>query len=295
MNLGDIFDKHTKKLLIIPLIITLIAIFFIYSEYQQNGDIINKDISLRGGISATVTTDKEIDINDLQSQLASEFKDAQVRRLSEFGSDEQIGIIIEVPETDENLFKSSIEEKLGIQLTEDNYSLEVVGSSLGESFYNQMLRAIIFTFALMAIVIVITYRAFIPSFFLIMLCALNIFVTIGILDLFNVRISTAGIGALLLLIGYSIDAEIVLTNKVLKRKDGSIIERFLNSFSTTLLMSLASLTAVIVGLIFSTSPVLEEIFTVMAIGLVVDMIFTNFMSAPLVIIYARMREKINAN
>ena len=291
----NIYDKHSKTILLIPLILALLATFFIYSEYKQTNDFFNKDISLKGGISATIITEKEIDINALESDLSSIFKDAQVRKLSEFGSEKQIGIIIEIPETDENKFQSTLEEKLGIKLTEENFSIEVVGSSLGESFYQQIFKAILFAFILMAIVVLIAYRTIVPSLLVITCAFMDIFVTVGILDLFNVRISTAGIGALLLLIGYSIDTDMVLTTKVYRRKEGSIIDRFMDSFSTTMLMSLTSLIAVFIGLLLSTSSVLNEIFTVMTIGLIVDIIFTNLMNAPLIILYTKKKEKVNVN
>ncbi len=295
MNLNEWYHKHLKAMLLIPLIIVVFSIYFIYTQYQDTHDYINKDISLKGGMSATITTEKEIDIVQLEAELNTVFKDAQVRKLSEFGSEKQIGIIVEVPETDDKLLQSTLEEKLGLQLNDNNYSVEVVGSSLGESFYQQIFKAILFAYILMAIVVVITYRNLLPSFLVILCATCDILATIGILDLLNTRISTAGIGALLLLIGYSIDTDMVLTTKIYRRKEGSIEERTKDSILTTLFMSLTSFIAVFIGLLFSTSPVLTEIFTVMTIGLVADMVFTNLMNAPLIILYTKKKEAPHGN
>ncbi len=48
----NIYYKNYKKLFIIPIILLIIAIGLLFINYQQTGDIVNKDVSLKGGITA---------------------------------------------------------------------------------------------------------------------------------------------------------------------------------------------------------------------------------------------------
>ncbi len=56
MDFKAFYTQHYKKLLIIPVIILALALISLAATYQQTGDIIEKDVSLRGVISATVYT-----------------------------------------------------------------------------------------------------------------------------------------------------------------------------------------------------------------------------------------------
>ena len=105
-----------------------------------------------------------------------------------------------------------------LDLSEGNYNVESMGSTLGEQFFKQTSQAIIIAFILMSIVIFLTFRAIIPSLFVILAAVSDIVSTIAVVDILGIKMSTAGIAALLMLIGYSVDTDILLTTKVLKRR-----------------------------------------------------------------------------
>ena len=286
----EFYTKNYKKLVILPIILIILSLIIIFNQVSKTNDIFNKDVSLKGGITVTIYSKDPIDINSLKFQLSNKFTDVNIHRLSEFGSDEQIGVIIDVAEIDESTLKSTLEEFLNIKLTEENYSIEVVGSSLGTSFYNQMIKALIFAFILMALVVFIAYRSFIPSIAVVLAALFDITVTIAILNLIDFRISTAGIAALLMLIGYSVDTDILQTTRVLKKREPTPIEGVLSSMKTGLTMTITSIAAVFVGYMLSTSSVFKEIFLIINIGLLVDIIMTYCMNAPILISYQLRKE-----
>ena len=92
-----------------------------------------------------------------------------------------------------------------------------------------MLVALGLSFLFIAIVVFITFRSFIPSIAVVYAAFMDIVIPVAITLLFNIKISAAGISALLMLIGYSIDTDILLTTRVLKRKEGRIWERMISS------------------------------------------------------------------
>jgi preprotein translocase subunit SecF len=288
-QIRQFYEKHNQKLLIIPIIVILASLGIIFNFYQEHGDIMEKDVTLKGGITATVTTEKSMDLNQVEATLSSQFGDATARQIAEFGSNKQVGIIVEVATEEETALKQALSEALNLELTNKNYSVEIMGSSLGSSFYKQMLSAMVLAFIFMAIVIFILYRSLIPSLNVVSAALWDIIVALALADLIGMRISTTGISAFLLLIGYSIDTDVLMTTRVLKRKEGTMMDRLVSSINTGLTMTLTAIVAVVTGLVLSTSPVIKEMFTIILFGLITDIIMTYCMNAPILIRYAKKK------
>jgi len=63
-----------------------------------------------------------------------------------------------------------------------------------------MIFALITSFVLMGIVVLIVYRSLVPSMAIIFSALFDLVVTIALIDLFGIRISSAGVAALILVI-----------------------------------------------------------------------------------------------
>src|SRR3989338_2529903 len=284
------YSNHYKKLFILPIAILLISLFIIVSHYQRTGDIMDKDVSLKGGISVTIYTEKEVDLDNLKDYLLTLFTDVNVRKVAEFGTEKQLGIIVDISELEETKLKSSLSEKLGLELTDDNYSVEVSGASLGASFYNQMLRGILFAFLFMSIVVFIIYRSVITSLAVIQAAVFDIIVPLAFANLIGLKISTAGISAFLLLIGYSVDTDILQTTRMLKRTEGTPLDRMFQSLPTGLTMTFATLAAVSVGYFISASLEIKEMFLILIVGLTMDVIATYFVNSGILYWYTERKK-----
>jgi preprotein translocase subunit SecF len=290
-GLKEFYTNNHQKLLFIPIILFIASVVIIFSFYLENGDIMEKDVTLKGGITTTIQTEQEINLNQLESTLRQQYGDATVRKLAEFGSDKQRGIIAEVATEQEQELKATLSQELNLELTEDIYSVEVMGSTLGASFYKQMVTAIAIAFLFMAIVIFIVFRSFTPSMAVVMAALGDIIITLAIINLLHIKVSTTGISAFLLLIGYSIDTDTLLTTRVIKRKEGSIIDRVFDSMKTGLTMTITTITALLAGTFISTSIAIQQMFIIIIIGLVIDVIMTYFMNAPILIRYTTKKEQ----
>ncbi len=288
-KIETIYKKVYKPLMLIPLLVLLIAVIILVNSYQKTGDIIDRDVSLKGGLTATINT--QISNTDFEIVLNDNFKgkDFLVRKLAEFGSDKQIGVIVETADIQEEELKSVLEKNLDIKLGKDNYFIEEVGSALGKEFYSQMIKALIFSFVLMIIVVAIFYRKLVPCIAVIQAAFADITITLAVLSLIGYKLSPAGIGALLLLIGYSVDSDMVLATNVLKRQYENVFEGFVRSFKTGITMTATTLAAVIIGYSFAISPILREIFLIMFIGLIVDLIDTALVNAGLMMWYVEKK------
>ncbi|MBU4070050.1 MAG: protein translocase subunit SecF [Nanoarchaeota archaeon] len=270
---ADWHDKNYKLLFLIPLTLLLFSLVYLGIFYYKNNDFIYKDISLTGGTSATISG--EIDINNLEQFLSGKLEDVNTRKIYDILTREQKAVIIETKSSAEET-KQILEDYLGYELNSENSSFEFTGSALSESFYKQLLIAILFAFIFMAIVVFIIFRTFIPSLAVIMSVVADIIMTLALVNLLGIKMSSAGIIAFLMLIGYSVDTDILLTTRILKRQEGSLNERIFKAFQTGMTMTLTSLLAIVFAFIVvkSFSVVLSQIFLILSIGLCFDIINT---------------------
>jgi preprotein translocase subunit SecF len=281
------YDKNYKILLIIPVIIVLFCFSYLIYFYSQTGDIMYKDVSLKGG--TTITIEGDIDISRIEKELPNYFKDISFRKLTEVTTGKQVAVIIESSATPEEL-KEKIAD-LGLVLTEENSSTEFTGSSLSSGFYKQLMFAILISFILMSVVIFILFKSFIPSIAIIFAAFSDILVPLTILNLAGITISSAGIAAFLMLIGYSVDTDILLTSRALKKKEGTLNHRLFGAFSTGIMMTMTSLAAVLPAflLISGLPDSFRQIFLILSLGLIVDVFSTWLTNASIIKWYCQSK------
>jgi len=266
-------DKYYKHLLLIPIGLLLFSLIYMGIFYSINNDFIYKDVSLTGGTSVTIYD--KIDTTNLKQALSEKLDEINTREIYDLLTKEKKAVIIETKSDGEHT-RQILEEYLGYELNEENSSFEFTGSALSESFFKQLIIAIIFAFIFMAIVVFIIFRTFVPSTAVIISAFADILMTLTLVNLFGIKMSSAGIVAFLMLIGYSVDTDILLTTRILKRHEGTLNQKIFGALKTGLTMTLTSLLAVTFALIVvkSFSVVLTQIFTILVIGLSFDILNT---------------------
>jgi len=167
----------------------------------------------------------------------------------------------------------------------------IFGIMIGNIFNKYGIISIFSVIALMGLLIYIYIKNSVPSF-AVMFCAFSdIVMTLALVNLLGIKLSTAGIVSFLMLIGYSVDTDVLLTTRVLKRKY-SINKAILSAFKTGVTMSLTSMIAVLSALIvvFSFGTVLNQIFIILAIGLFFDILNTWLTNVSIIKWYAITRQ-----
>ncbi len=282
------YDKYYKIMLLPPVILLILSFIYLASFYSKNGDFIFKDSSLSGG--TTITLNFDTNVQNLETALKQKFGDVSIRTITDISSGKHIALIIDSSAQPEDL-KKEIESITGKKLTQDNSNIEFSGSSLGENFYKQLITAIIISFILMSIVIFALFRTFVPSVAVIFAAFADIVVSIAVVDFLGIKLSSAGIAAFLMLIGYSVDTDILLTTRVLKKKEGSVNQRIYGSFKTGIFMTFTGLAAVLPAFFIVTGlpDSFRQIFLILSIGLFADMINTWLTNASLIKWYADVK------
>lgn len=270
-----------KLLLIVPAVLIIVALGSLALQLQNGG--LKRDIELKGGTQLSLETSADAKVVD---SLLKSF-DARVRSAS--GLTGSI-LLIDVPiEKNASEIVPLLESK-GYQIK--SFSVQSVSSVLGESFFQQAQLALGIAFVLMSISIFIIFRKPLPSLYVVMAAAFDIIEALAFSQIIGIELSLATFAALLLLIGYSVDTDILLTSRVLKGGEGKVADKIRGAMKTGLTMSGTTIAAVAALLIVTTSTVLTQIATVLLIGIFVDILNTWFANAVLLRMYVEKKEKI---
>ena len=295
-SLYEIYDKKYRLLLIIPFLMLVLALAQIGYQVYKTGDFIKKDVSLKGGVTVTVPFEKNIDIKQIERQISTHFpkNDVVVRTLRSAGT--VVGIVVEA-DIDGNdkaqvqKLLDSIESSLKIDLTKLDYGIEIIGSSLGTSFFKESLIALFVAFLFMGLVVFIYFRTFVPSAAIILAAFSDMVVALAVINLMDMRIGTAGIAAFLMLIGYSVDTDILLSVRVLKRREGTVMDRVISSIKTGMTETITAIVAVSVAMLVTQSEVIKQIMVILLIGLIADIFNTWIQNVGLLRIYVERKAK----
>lgn len=289
MSLLNIYDKHYKKLLIIPFALLVLSLIVIGSQIASTGDFVNKGVSIKGGLTITIP-EKTTNSLELQNYLKSKHPaaDITVREIKVAGK--AAGLIIDASDVESDELLEEVQSQIG-ELEKEEYTIEEIGSALGDAFFKQTMVAILIAFLFMAIVVFLYFRTLIPSMAIVLAAASDIIVTLAIFNLLGLKLSTAGIAAFLMLIGYSVDSNILLSTKVLKRKEGSVFERICSAAKTGMTMLATTVSALIVALIFTQSDVLRQIMIILLIGLLADLVNTWIQNSGILRLYMEKKQR----
>lgn len=257
-----------KPLIAIPVIITLLSVILVASHG------LNEGIDLKGGSLAVLNLEKSVSSDDLKLMLENGLNttDVTVSSIENNKATVQIGTAADVVEVADV-----------IKGTATIASYSSVGPVLSSESLTQVYWAVGFAFIFMSITVFIIFRSPIPSLAVILAALSDILIALGGMSLFGIPLSLASVGAILMLIGYSVDTDILLTTRLLKRKEGSITDRALDAMKTGLTMSAAAIAAMgslylVTVFIIPQAATLSNIAAVLIIGLVADIIATWLMN-----------------
>ena len=271
MSMIDRILDSYKPLIIIPVIITLIALGIILSGGLQEG------IDLKGGSIAILQLEQPVTNDQLAAKIQnSTGVQANLITVTTTGTN-QSTVEITGSAADVVAVSSALNGTATIQ------SFTSVGPLLSKQSLTQVYYALAFAFIFMSITVFIIFRNFVPSMAVILAAFCDIVIAIGGMSVFGIPLSLASVGALLMLIGYSVDTDILLTTRVLKRREGTINERAKDAMKTGFTMAAAAIGSMmalylVVKFLMPYAQVLDQIAAVLIIGLIADVLATWLMN-----------------
>ncbi len=258
---------HYRKMITYPLIVFIAAVLILAVHFPTLG------IDLRGGVVVTaygVSANPDQLAKDLSSALGVQVK---VESFTGVGT---TGVRIYAPAgTDPEKIISLMKEKY----PDAKYSQNVVQPTFGKVAQRQGMKAIALAFLAMAAVVFLFFRNPVSSMAIIFSAFSDMTIAVALMGVFGIELTTATIAALLMLIGYTVDSNILLTTKLLKRKEDTIEDAYLSAVSTGFTMSTTTLGALFVLWLISTSQTIDNIAIVLIFGLLADFMNTWIFNA----------------
>ncbi len=260
-------EMDYKKMVVYPLAVFLVALLLLAVHFPTLG------IDLQGGVVVTaygVNANPDSLAKELTNQLGVPV------RVESFSGVNVKGVRIYAPVgTDPTKIIDAMKGKY----PNAEYTHSEVQPTFGEVAQKQGIRAIIFAFIAMAVVVFLFFRNFVPSMTIIFSALSDMTIAVAMMGVFGIELTTATIAALLMLIGYTVDSNILLTTKLLKRKEDTVEGAYLNAVSTGFTMSTTTLGALFMLWLISTSQTIDNIAVVLIFGLLADFMNTWVLNA----------------
>ncbi|MDD2472823.1 MULTISPECIES: protein translocase subunit SecF [unclassified Methanoculleus] len=258
----DIINKYSpRQMVTLPLVLLFLAVGVLGYTTLATGMPLALGIDFVGGTAVTVFT------SDNKETIEATFSAYPLLSVGEGignGKYLQFG-----PMSDE-------EHRGLVALINEKYpdaKIDQIGETFGKTLQNQAILALIISFIGVAIVIFLVYRHLVASGAIVLSAVSDIIITAAAMQVFGIPLSLGTTAALLMLIGYSADSNVLLTTRLLKRK-GKLDEKLSGAFRTGIIMTTTTLAAIAAMWVVTTAgqiQIISEIASVLIIGLLIDM------------------------
>jgi preprotein translocase subunit SecF len=285
--LGLKFDY--RLLIILPVALLIFSSYVLLNSYLTTGEWFVRGIELKGGTMLSIKTGQPTHAADIEKALSTDFGKLIVRELRGFG---EYGASIEM---DSSVDYKKVMDRLtgsGIKITD--FSVENTGPSLSTLFWSQAQMAIILAFVLIWIITFIVFRTVLTSFTTMLSAISDLLMTMAFMQIFGIEFSLASLGALLMMLGYSVDTDIMLNSRLRKDSGEDVNQKVGGAVKTGLTMTFTSIGAVGAILLTPVPDVLIQIASVLFIGLFADIVNTWFFNSPMLRWYFETRGARNA-
>ena len=276
-------------------LLSLILIIFSFSILLLNG--LNLGVDFKGGTLIEIRTlDSNVNISKIRdSFLNMNLGDVTVKK---FGTENDFLIKIEMMESDDESFISSIHNKLSLDLNSDiNFRrVEKVGPKVSNELLKDGLLAITLSLAAMLFYIWVRFEW---QFSIAAIAAIihDVLITIGIFSFFSYEINLSIVAAVLTIVGYSMNDTVVIFDRIrenLRKYSKTPMSEISNNstnetLSRTLITSVTTLLALTSIYLFG-GAILKGFSFAMILGVIVGTYSSIFVATP-ILNYTRVNSK----
>ena len=300
LNAGEIFERidvtkySLKKLVLVPLLILLLALAVLgYSQFST-GSLVKLSMDFTGGTVVKVQTAEE---EHALKEIFADFPLKSVRDFSEpSGATGKMLIFGPMSKAEKERLNETPYEHFG-----DAYEIpRDISGVVGKRYLEQAITAVLVAFLMMAIVVLFVFKTPVPSFAVVLSAFSDITIATACMNIVGMELSLGTIAALLMLIGYSVDSDILLTTKILRGR-GELNEKVRSAMKTGLTMTATTIAAVFAMFFvasvlplaspFPPIPMLRDISAVLLFGLFADLMNTWMLNAGILRWYVAWKEQ----
>jgi len=268
----DYSNYSNRQLAAVPLGVLLAALLVIGGFWVLTGAPVDPGIAFTGGTEMRVVADDDATREDLRT--AFESQPASIRSVP---SDDSFIVTFDgdVPARElESQAQAGGFEVLSVAST---------SASFGQSAQIQAIGGVLVAFAGMSVLVFGMFRTFVPSIAVVISAFSDIVVPVALMNLLGIELTLGSVAALLMLIGYSVDSDILLNNHIIRRS-GGFYESAYRAMETGITMTLTSLSAMIVMTLVASAfgiGLLSSIGLILVFGLATDLMNTYLLNMSL--------------
>jgi len=270
----DYTEYTNRQLVAIPMALLAVAIVVLTVATALTGLPVALGIEFTGGTEMQVVT------GDSPAEITSTF-------------DENVDSITPIAgqtDTYQLTFQADDADPLLEQAEAAGYEVESVGersASFASDSQRQAILGLMVAFGGMAALVALMFRTFIPSIAVIASAFSDIVIPLALMRLFDIELTLGTVAALLMLVGYSVDSDLLLNNHVLRRR-GDFYTSTFRAMRTGVTMTTTSIAAMVVMTVVSYLlgiPLLPDVGLILVFGLLTDLMNTYLLNVSLLRYY----------
>ncbi|WP_266078471.1 protein translocase subunit SecF [Haladaptatus caseinilyticus] len=264
----DYTRYSNRQLAAVPLAVLVLALLVLAGWWITTGAPVTPGIEFTGG------TEMRIQTTASQTQIESTLDPVSIAP----SQSAQNEYIVTFQGTNTQALESQAQ-----QAGYDVLSVQSTSASFGGQSQQLALYGLVAAFVGMSILVFLMFRTFVPSIAVVLSAFSDIVIPLALMNIVGIPLSLGTVAALLMLIGYSVDSDILLNNHVLRRS-GGFYESTYRAMRTGVTMTLTSLSAMAVMALvafFFGIDLLTSIGVVLVMGLATDLMNTYMLNLSL--------------
>lgn len=270
----DYSQYSTFQLLAIPVTVLVLAVLILSLFTVMTGSPVDRGTEFTGGTEVRLDVDSSIDNPE---QTIRELFSSEPESITAIPNGDSYIVTFAEGEITPDQIESDVDQNDQMTISE----LSTVSPSLGNDAQITAIYGMLAAFLLMSILVIGLFRSIIPAFIIVLSAVSNILIASATMNLVGIQLSMGTVGALLMLIGYSVDSDILMNKYVLGNDLVSFQDNIHDAMRTGVTMTITSLSAMVVMFIVATLfgiGLLADMGFVLAVGLIADLMNTYLMN-----------------
>jgi preprotein translocase subunit SecF len=276
----DYTGYSNRQLAAVPLAVLAVALAILGVWFLMNGSPVALGIDFTGGTELTVqTTDSRAEIASAFTRDPTSIQQIQTTANSYIVTFQATDVGDLVQQANDGLTAAGDGDV--VQRQQETSPAFAAGAQ------QTAVIGVAVAFLGMSLLAFLLFRSFIPSIAIVVSAFSDIVIPLALMNLLGIKLSLGTVAALLMLIGYSVDSDILLNNHIL-RQSGGFYSSTHRAMRTGVTMTLTSLSAMavmaVVSFLFGIG-LLTSIGLVLVFGLAADLMNTYMLNLSLLRYY----------
>ncbi|SEW22864.1 protein translocase subunit SecF [Natrinema salifodinae] len=271
----DYTRYSNRQLAAVPLVVLAVALLVLSGSFLAYGTPVPLGMDFAGGTELTVQTTTS------EGQISAAF-DEQPESVTGTGGSNQY--IVQFSSTDSQALSDQAEANLDQDGdAEIVQSVSSTSASFGQQSQQTALMGLVVAFIGMSAIAFLLFRTFVPSIAIVISAFSDLMIPLAFMRLAGIPLSLGTVAGLLMLIGYSVDSDILLNNHILRRS-GDFYESTHRAMRTGITMTVTSMAAMLVmgvAAFLLGIDLLASIGIILFVGLATDLLNTYMLNLSL--------------